>query len=231
MTSEPIDWTNWLNHELKTPLTRMESLIFSLEKRPSMGFEEKKLMISLKTSLDECRSTIDSLYLYNKIQIEKIYPKFDHFDLNTIVSQVCQDLGSMAERKAVKFVIESEPLFPIPLDEQLFKRALSNIISNAIKFSPEDTSILISTESINDKVYVQVSDQGVGMEEDKMKRIFEPYYRIEETAHLPGTGLGLYISQNFMKYMNGEISVDSEAGAGTTFTLELPTSKDSKDDV
>jgi signal transduction histidine kinase len=225
MTSEPIDWTNWLNHELKTPLNRMESLILSLEKRPSMGFEEKKLMLSLKTSLDECRSTIDSLYLYNKIQIEKIHPKLDHHDINALVSQVCQDLDSQAERKAVKFVIESEPLFPLPLDEQLFKRALSNIISNAIKFSPEDSRVLISTESIKDKVYVQVADQGVGVEESQQNKIFEPYYRIEDTAHLPGTGLGLYIAKKFMKYMDGDIFVDSEKGAGTTFTIELPSSQ------
>lgn len=228
MASEPIDWTNWLNHELKTPLNRMESLLLSLEKRPAMGFEEKKLMISLKASLDECRSTIDSLYLYNKIQIEKIHPKLDHHDINALVSQVCQDLDSMAEKKAVKFVIESDPLFPQPLDEQLFKRALSNIISNAIKFSPEDSSILVSTEAIKDKVYVQVADQGVGMEEEQQSKIFEPYYRIEDTAHLPGTGLGLYISQKFMRYMDGDILVDSEKGAGTTFTLELPSSQGGK---
>jgi len=223
MSSEPIDWTNWLNHELKTPLNRMESLILSLEKRPTMGFEEKKLMISLKSSLDECRSTIDSLYLYNKIQIEKIHPKLGHHDLNALVSQVCQDLDSMADKKAIKFVIESEPLFPMPLDDQLFKRALSNIVSNAIKFSPQESSVLISTEAISESVYVQVADRGPGMSAVEQKKIFDPYYRIDETAYLPGTGLGLYISQKFMTYMKGEITVDSEKGAGTTFTLVLPT--------
>lgn len=219
--SKSIDWTNWLNHELKTPLNRMEGLLISLDKKLSVGFEEKKLIMHLKSSLDECRDTIDSLYLFNKIQIDTIKPKLNYLDINSVVSQVVQDQNYLAERKGVKIIIESEPLFPVPIDEQLFKRAFSNLITNAIKFSKSESKILVSTESLEDKVYVQVSDQGTGIETSKLEKIFEPYYRIEETAHLPGTGLGLFIAKKFIEYQNAKISVDSEMGAGTTFTIEF----------
>lgn len=219
--SEPVDWTNWLNHELKTPLNRMESLILSLKKSKLSGFSEQKIMMSLMSSLEECRSTIDSLFLFNKIQVDNIHLKLNHYDINTLVTQVCQDLDLVAEAKHVKFIIEAEPLFLIPLDEQLFKRALSNIITNAVKFSPNDSKILISTESINRKFYIQVADQGVGMDENELNKIFDPYYRVEQSSYIPGTGLGLFIAKSFMKSLNGKISVDSVKGAGTTFTMIL----------
>jgi len=199
----------------------MEGLLISLDKKLSVGFEEKKIMLHLKSSLDECRETIDSLYLFNKIQIDKITPKLVHTDINVVISQVIQDQNDLALRKGIKVIVESEPLFPIPIDEQLFKRAFINLISNAIKFSASESKVLVSTETLNEKVYVQISDQGAGIENSKLEKIFEPYYRVEETAHLPGTGLGLFITQKLLEYQNAKISVDSELGAGTTFTIEF----------
>lgn len=217
-----IDWTNWINHELKTPLNRMESLLMSLEKSPNSGFDEKKIILKIQDSLSECRNTLDSLYLYNKIQLGKIAPKITHKDVNKIVLGAVQDAEILAKTKGVKIMVETEPLFPIPLDEQLFKRAFLNILENAIKFSPHEGKILLSTEDMEDSVVIQIADQGVGMSIESVEEIFEPYYRVEETAHLPGTGLGLFITKKFIDFHGGQIEVDSVVGEGSTFTIQLP---------
>ncbi|MGH1468562.1 MAG: sensor histidine kinase [Bdellovibrionales bacterium] len=217
-----IDWTNWINHELKTPLNRMESLLMSLDKSPNCGFDEKKIILKIQDSLSECRNTLDSLYLYNKIQLGKIAPKITHKDVNKIVLGAVQDAEVLANAKGVKIMVETEPLFPVPLDEQLFKRAFLNILENAIKFSPHEGKILLSTEDMDGAVVIQIADQGAGMSEKSVKEIFEPYYRVEETAHLPGTGLGLFIAKKFIDFHKGKIEVDSVVGEGSTFTIELP---------
>ncbi len=217
-----IDWTNWINHELKTPLNRMESLLLSLNKSPNCGFDEKKMILKMQDSLLECRNTLDSLYLFNKIQMNKVSPKRSHKDINTIVRTAVQDVEVLAKLKGVKIMVELEPLFPIPLDEQLFKRAFLNLLENAIKFSPSEGKILLSTEEVDGKIMIQVADQGVGMSETELSEIFKPYYRVEGTAHLPGTGLGLFIAQSFIKLHNGQIEVDSVQGGGSTFTIQLP---------
>ncbi len=217
-----IDWTNWINHELKTPLNRMESLLMSLDKSSNCGFDEKKIILKIQDSLSECRNTLDSLYLYNKIQLGKIAPKINHKDVNKIVLGAVQDTELLAKVKGVKVMVETEALFPVPLDEQLFKRAFLNILENAIKFSPHEGKILLSTEDMDDSVVIQIADQGMGMSAESVKEIFEPYYRVEETAHLPGTGLGLFITKKFVDFHNGHIEVDSVIGEGTTFTIQLP---------
>lgn len=217
-----IDWTNWINHELKTPLNRIDGLLLSLNRSSNCGFEEKKMILKMQDSLLECRNTLDSLYLYNKIKRNEIRPKIEHKDVNKVALGAVQDVETLALVKGVKIIVETEALFPIPLDEQLFKRAFLNILENAIKFSPHEGKVLISTEDLNDSVVVQVADQGVGMAADQLAKIFDPYYRVEETSHLPGTGLGLYIAHEFIDYHKGSIEVESLVGEGSTFTFKLP---------
>lgn len=217
-----IDWTNWISHELKTPLNRMESLLLTLNKSSSCGFDEKKIILKMQDSLSECRNTLDSLYLFNKIQMNKVSPKMSHKDINMIVRTAVQDVEILAKLKGVQIMVELEPLFPVPLDEQLFKRAFLNILENAIKFSPSEGKILLSTEEVGDKIMIQIADQGVGMGELELSEIFKPYYRVEFTAHLPGTGLGLFIAKTFINFHGGQIEVDSVQGEGSTFTIQLP---------
>jgi signal transduction histidine kinase len=217
-----IEWTNWIQHELKTPISRMESLVQSLERQDDLGFESRKIILRLKGSLDESKSILDSLFLFNKIESERIRPHFTVKDINKIVMGAVQDSESLAKAKGILISIETEPLFPIPVDEQLFRRAFLNILENAIKFSPPEKKILLSTEEIDDHIVVQIADQGFGMSEEVAGRIFDPYYRSESTSRLPGTGLGLYISKRFIEFHSGSIELDSEVDGGTTFTIKIP---------
>lgn len=217
-----IEWTNWIQHELKTPLNRMESLIDSLNKQKALDFEGKKMLLKLKDSLTETKSILDSLYLFNKIEQGQITPHLEHKDVNPIIMSAVQDSEVLAKLKGVSFMVETEPLFPIQIDEQLFRQAFLNILENAVKFSPSETKVLLSTEEIEGYVVIQIADQGLGMNEEALSKIFQPYFRAEETAHKPGTGLGLYIASRFIEFHGGEVEVDSVQDQGSTFTIKLP---------
>lgn len=221
-TKKQIEWTNWIQHELKTPLNRMESLVDSLNKQSDLDFEGQKKLLKLKDALAETKSILDSLYLFNKIEQGLITPHIVQKDINPIIMTAVQDSEVLAKLKGVSFMVETEPLFPIKIDEQLFRQAFLNILENAIKFSPSETRVLLSTEEVEGFVVIQIADQGLGMSEEALAKIFDPYFRAEETAHKPGTGLGLYIARRFIEFHGGEIEVDSIENQGSTFTIKLP---------
>lgn len=217
-----IEWTNWIQHELKTPISRMESLVSSLDRQEELGFESRKIVLKLQDSIIESKSILDSLFLFNKIESGSIEPKFSLKDINTIVMGAVQDSEPLARLKGISISVETEPLFPIPLDEQLFRQAFLNILENAIKFSPPEKKILLSTEEIDEYVVLQIADQGLGMTEEEAGKVFDAYYRTEHSSRVPGTGLGLYISKRFIDFHGGEIELDSELEGGTTFTIKIP---------
>lgn len=220
--NKTIEWTNWIQHELKTPLNRMESLVHSLERIGDLGFESQKIVMKLQDSLNESRGILDSLFLFNKIENAAIAPQFSPKDINSVVMAAVQDAEPLAKQKGITVSVETEPLFPVLLDEQLFRRAFLNILENAIKFSPPEKKVLLSTEELEESVVVQIADQGVGMNAEDCAKVFEPYYRSEETASVSGTGLGLYISKRFVDFHSGSIDLDSVVGGGTTFTIKIP---------
>lgn len=214
-------WANWLNHELKTPLSRIESLLGNLEKGMTYDFEQQKLILLMKDSLEECKKIIDTLFIYEKLKKGNFEVSFKDKDLNRLISLVVSQNEFLAKRKGISFILETEPIFPIPLDEALLIRALSNILENAIKYSPSESRILISSEEMGDHVLVQIADQGCGISESDFDKIFDPYFRTDRTQDSPGTGLGLALANRFVALHGGKIEVDSVPDKGSTFTVFL----------
>jgi signal transduction histidine kinase len=104
------------------------------------------------------------------------------------------------------------------------KKVLSNLVENAIKYSPEKSKILITSEEVDNKVVLQVSDQGMGIDPEDLPNIFMKFFRSKNAKSSPvkGSGLGLYLAKYFVELHGGSISVESALGQGTTFTVELP---------
>ncbi len=98
-----------------------------------------------------------------------------------------------------------------------------NLVSNSVKYSPVNRNIVISAVKHNDYARVSVTDNGIGLSAQQQDKIFERFYRVEDKKHMSsGLGMGLYISQEIVKNHNGQISVDSEPGKGSTFYFDLP---------
>jgi signal transduction histidine kinase len=123
-------------------------------------------------------------------------------------------------KMTLEFREPKEPLTALA-DPQVVKRVLTNLVHNAIKYSPPQTAIKVCAEKINGQIRIEIQDQGVGMEKRHWKNIFEPYWQINSES--PGCGLGLYISQQFIRMSGGELGiVDSQPGGGTKFYFTLP---------
>jgi len=119
---------------------------------------------------------------------------------------------------------ELEPLFPIEVDPDLIRQVLSNLIENAIKYSPDETQIKILSQEKEGFIWIQVVDQGLGIPEDELTHVFSQFFRSKnaKTSPIKGSGLGLHLAQYFTELHSGELFVESTYGTGSTFTVKLP---------
>lgn len=126
--------------------------------------------------------------------------------------------------KHIEIQTELEPLFSISLDPDLMKQVFSNLLENAIKYSQENSKVLVKTAEVDGFVQIQFQDHGPGISSDELDNVFMKFFRSKNAKSSPikGSGLGLYLAKYFVELHQGRISVQSFVGKGSTFTVELP---------
>jgi two-component system sensor histidine kinase SenX3 len=145
--------------------------------------------------------------------------------VETVVERVLLLLDAVAAQRRIRIVRQFAPdLPPLVADADLLGRAVENLVSNAIKYSPPDTKITVSATREGASVLISVRDQGYGIPEAGLARIFDKFYRVPrvQDAGVPGTGLGLALVREIAGLHGGTVSVKSELNAGSTFTLRVP---------
>ena len=148
--------------------------------------------------------------------------------LENLVERTLLMLDPMAAQSGIRLVRRFAPDVPALLaDADLLARAVENLLSNAIKYSPSGSTVTVAASNDEDAVFIEVSDQGYGIPEADLTRIFEKFYRVPrvEDAGVPGTGLGLALVREIAELHGGSVAVKSEANVGSTFTLRIPQSK------
>ena len=140
-----------------------------------------------------------------------------------MIEEVVGELNFQAKQKQIKVEVDLAPIYPIQMDLTLIKRVLSNIIENAIKYSNNNTNVVVKSWDDDSWVYVDVKDTGPGIPDSDIEYIFEKFYRVKNDAShsIKGTGLGLYLVKYFVELHGGEISVESVVNNGTTFLVKL----------
>lgn len=217
-------FTQDVSHEIRSPLTSLRgSIEVSLRKRRSSEEYEDVLRSNLFDVIRLIRITDDLLFLAradnNIIEIRKNW-----FDVNHLLKAIIERVNHEGVRIIENYKEELEYYGDINLLEQAF----SNIIQNAIKYTPEGGTVTISTEDNDHFVQISISDSGIGIPEKDIPHIFERFYRVdkERSRKLGGTGLGLSIAKWIIDSHSGTISVDSTVDKGTTFTISLPKDKE-----
>jgi signal transduction histidine kinase len=175
-------------------------------------------------STDELNGFIGSILELTKIDSDKVVVNLQQKDINDLVESVIDRYRTQARRRHIEIRKELEPMFPIKLDPSLISKVVANLIDNAMKYSPDGSKILITTEEENDSVVISVSDQGIGLSEDDQKKLFTRFFRAKNdtTTKIAGTGLGLYLTRYFVEAHSGVVEVESELGQGSTFRIKLP---------
>ncbi|MCB0341013.1 MAG: CHASE2 domain-containing protein [Pseudobdellovibrionaceae bacterium] len=215
-----------MSHDLKTPIARIQGMAHMVmtDSQP-VSDSQREALYTIQKSTDELNEFIGSILNLSRIESKEIRLQLKSKDINTLLKTIIEKLDYLAKKKNIGIITEFEPLFSIKVDEDLLRQVFTNLLENAIKYSPEESKILISTEEMGGQVLVQVADQGVGIPKEEQENIFMKFYRSKDAQISPikGSGLGLYLSNYFVNLHHGTISVESEPQHGSTFTVSLPT--------
>ena len=221
--------TNFLQlvtHDLKTPVAKIQGLTEQLKRSLGNRLESRDIetMNHLFSANDELNHFISSLLELTQIDSQGIRVNLQSRDLNQLLEQVVLKHRFGAQAKQIEIRLDFEPLFPIRIDATLISKVLSNLLDNAIKYSPDRTTVTLTTRESGDHVEITIEDQGIGIPEGEIGNLFSRFYRVnnDTTRSVKGTGLGLYLSRYFIEAHRGELSVDSRPGAGTRFRIRLP---------
>ena len=217
-----------VSHELRTPLTNLTLYLGLLENQQNMGKRATYQSI-LHRETERLTHLIEGLLTFSRIEMGKIAGQIRPTKVNQIVHQLTIDRAFLAAQKEIRLSYSPQDDLPSALaDANWLNQALSNLLTNAINYTPPGGSInLKTTLQVKDNqnwVTINVIDTGVGVAADEIHLLFDRFYRgaASEKTGASGTGLGLSISKELVTRMNGQITIDSQLGKGSTFTIWLP---------
>jgi len=223
-----------ISHEFRTPLTLIlgpiELLKKQIDKNPSSLKLSNKEFQSIEENARRLLKLVDQLLSLAKSKVTKSLLK-KPLNVEIKILAIIRSLESFAEVKKIKISHEINNELWLYANSEQFEFILLNLISNAIKFSPEQGTIKINAKQTGNDVFISVSDNGAGIDIDEFNKIFEPFYQIEsEKNQYKGSGIGLLLVKEFVEINQGKIEVQSNLGAGTQFKLAFKAFSTNKDD-
>ena len=212
-----------VSHEFKTPIASMKMSLHLLDNQHTgkLNNEQKSLVESIKEDTDRLLRTTGELLNISQVETGNTKLKIEAVYINNVVNDAVENNRKLAEQKSI--IINFEPLENLPLvsaDKENATWIVSNLVSNAIRYSYDNTTIDIKAFETDNKVIIKVKDSGIGIDPKYLPRIFDKYFRVPGTEK-EGTGLGLAISKEFIEAMKGTIDVKSELGEGSEFIITL----------
>lgn len=215
------------SHELKTPLTTVKGYVQLLSReisRPQLDHDLLvELLNDLQAQVDRFETLVNDLLDASRIQQGRLELRPEPLDLTALAQQVLERFEHAAERTERHTLVLEAP-GPIwgTWDPAQLDQVLTNLVSNALKYSPEGGEVRLRLRHRGDSVEVMVSDQGVGIPPEEQALLFQPFVRGAAGRNIGGTGLGLYITAQIVARHGGSIHIQSEVGVGSTFTVCLP---------
>lgn len=219
------NFISMMSHDLKTPIARIKGMTDILQRNPTpLATDQREALDTIRHSSDDLLRFINAILQYGKIEAQQIQLNKQSKDINNLLQDVIKRHEFLAQVKHIQIRVELETLFPISIDPELIQLVFSNLLENAIKYSPSKSHILISTEETHEAVIIQFADQGPGIPPEEVPHIFMKFFRSRnaKSSAVKGSGLGLYLARYFTELHGGRISVESSYGQGSTFTVELP---------
>jgi two-component system CheB/CheR fusion protein len=224
LLSKKDEFISIASHELKTPVTSLKAVLQILE-RTTLDKEEMKSVHAFvqkaNKQVDKLTELIKDLLDVTKIQAGKLELKRTGFILGELIEECWEGLQANTLQHSI--LLEGEVNVEIYADRNRLEQVLVNLISNAIKYSPESDKVIITVEKLAEGVKIAITDFGIGIAQDKIPLLFDRFYRVDENSQrYTGLGLGLFISAEIVKQHQGHIYVESKEGKGSTFWFTIP---------
>ena len=215
------------SHELRTPLTTIKMVLESLSGDEAVTANEmtKSFLSMAETESSRMEALIKNLLTLSQLDSRTMQLNIKELNITESVASIAKTLSYTAEKKGQKLTFDGvyEPL-TVKGDKIRLEQVIINIVSNAIKYTPDGGRIAMSLRAVGENVEIAVADNGIGIPSEDLPRLFERFYRVEKARNSDkgGTGLGLAIAKEFALAHGGDIRVASELGKGTLFTIVLP---------
>jgi PAS domain S-box-containing protein len=211
------------SHEFRTPLTTMMSSLSLVTKYGEQNDKENqsKHVQKIKTSINNLTDILNDFLSVSRLEEGKVENMAEKLNVKNYISEVIGEMKAMAVNGQVLTQQHSGNEIAT-VDQKLLKNILFNLISNAIKFSPDKGMIETSSYVSNSTLKITVKDNGIGISKVDQQHLFERFFRGHNATHIQGTGLGLNIVARYVELMNGTIHFESEEQKGTMFTIIIP---------
>ncbi|WP_342646895.1 PAS domain-containing sensor histidine kinase [Mucilaginibacter sp. CSA2-8R] len=212
------------SHEFRTPLSSIQLSAVLIEKYAQQFNSPNitKHIGKIKNSVGNLTGILNDFLSLERLEAGKIEPLYSRFDLVKFAEEITEEMQLVAKQNQHIIYQHTGTLSMVSLDQSLLKNCIINLISNAIKYSGENTFIEFNTEITPTHLMVAVKDNGIGIPESDQKHLFEAFFRAHNTGNIPGTGLGLNIVTRYAGLMNGEIKFESKVNQGTSFIISFP---------
>ena len=210
-------------HDLRSPVTRIRGTAeVTLTTAKSLG-DYENMAASTIEDCDRLLDMINTMLLISKTEAGVEKPSREEVDIAALIRQACEIFQPIAEDKNVRLSHRAAEKTLIFGDTRMLQRMLSNILDNGVKYTPSGGKIKVSlTESESRDLVISVNDTGVGISKADLPRIFERFYRCDQSRSQPGTGLGLSLARAIARAHGGDITVTSTVNQGSTFNITLP---------
>jgi two-component system sensor histidine kinase/response regulator len=211
-----------VSHELRTPLTMIQGFSELLLMRDLAEERSREALNQINASAERLTRLIEDLLSVSRIESGRLVVRTEPERLDEVVEDV---VASFDEREERPLLTEVEPDLPdVMADRDKLVQVLTNLVSNALKYSPPDTEVKVRAAGTGASVQVDVIDHGIGLSAEEQSQLFSKFFRADrdEVRDAGGTGLGLYIAKSLVEMQGGALWVESEPGRGSTFSFSLP---------
>jgi two-component system, NarL family, sensor histidine kinase BarA len=219
------DFLATMSHELRTPLNSILGFSQVLQSSPGLNDKQTRWVNNIRSSGEQLLALINDILDLAKIEAGKMEVRVSEFSSYDVCEGLLTMFRPLAEKKNIDLRGQFAPdIPPLRQDPVKFQQILSNLLSNAVKFTPEGGRVLLKAETEGDRMVLQVIDTGVGIAPEEQELVFEKFRQGANplTRDYAGTGLGLSIVRELTKLLGGEVTLQSELGRGSTFTVRLP---------
>lgn len=213
------------SHEFRTPLSTILSSATLLSKYINNEDHPKRErhVEKIKNSVRSLNGILEDFLSLGKLEEGKITIKPEIFNIQEFMFSIIEEMNSLL--KPGQYIsTEQTGEETVNTDRRVLKNILINLLTNAIKFSPDGSVIKIVIETNRETISIKVIDKGIGIPEDELENLFSSFYRARNAANIQGTGLGLHIIQRYLDLLRGSINIETELNIGSTFTVSVPQS-------
>ena len=213
-----------VSHEFKTPLSAIitsASLIGKYTKDEQQDKREKHVN-TIQNKVKYLNNIINDFLSIERLESGKVNYKYSRFSLSKVLNEVIYDANMLLKEGQIIVYPEDIDDIVLDFDEKILELMLTNLINNAIKYSPEHSKIEVKAWDENNNIKIKISDSGIGIPEKEQKHVFNRYFRAENAVLLQGTGIGLNIVKSHLENLGGNITFTSGENIGSTFTVTIP---------